>query len=260
MTDGLRLDNATCRLGGATILDRVSLACAPGELVALVGPNGAGKTTLLRCLVGLQTFEGEACLGERRMDDLRRTEIARQVAYLPQGHVFHWPMSVRDVVAIGRIPHLGGADLGESDSAAVDRAMVAAGVDAFAGRPVTTLSGGERARVALARALAGEAPILLADEPTASLDLRYQLVVSELLRDKANAGGAVLAVMHDLGLAARYADRIAVLHQGRIVADGPPGDILTESLIGEVFGIAARIIEVAGTPIAVPVAADPDGA
>jgi iron complex transport system ATP-binding protein len=153
-------------------------------------------------------------------------------------------MAVAAVVALGRYPHADAfSPLADSDRLAVERALTATACIGFAARPVTTLSGGERARVALARALASEAPILLADEPTVSLDPRHQLVVMDLLASAAHSGGAVLAILHDLTLAARFADRILVMDRGRLVADGPPRTVLTPELIAAVFGVEAVITD-----------------
>ena len=240
----LRARNIDVRLGGTTIVERASLALAPGELVALVGPNGAGKTTLMRALAGLLPADGAIMLEDRPLADFSARERARRIAYLPQGNVFHWPMPVSAIVALGRHPHADPFSApSESDSAAVARAMAATAITEFADRIVTTLSGGERARVALARALATEAPILLADEPTVSLDARHQLVVMGLLREAAHAGSAVLAVVHDLSLAARFADRIAVMDRKHIVADAKPAEALSVERIAAVFGVEAAMVD-----------------
>jgi len=236
----LRADAVTVQLGGAVVVDRASLTLRAGELVALVGPNGAGKTTLMRALAGLLPASGNIEINGRQLETLGQRERARAIAYLPQGHVFHWPMHVAAVVTLGRHPH---ADpfsrTSPADRDAVTRALQATATEVFAGRRVTTLSGGERARVALARALATEAPMLFADEPTASLDPRHQLVVMDLLRRAVRAGGAVLAILHDLTLAARFADRVMVMDGGRIVADGRPEDALSPAQIAKVFGVDA---------------------
>src|SRR5690606_16224848 len=155
-----------------------------------VGPNGAGKTTLLKAVAGLLPARGTIAVEDSMLSRLALAERARRIAYLPQGHVFHWPLAVEDIVALGRLPRGAGADLSETDRAAVMRAMEETGVAEYAGRAVTTLSGGERARVALARVLATEARLILADEPTAALDPRYQLTVLDILRRHANDGGA----------------------------------------------------------------------
>lgn len=252
----LRAEQVTVRLGGATVVESASLALRAGELVALVGPNGAGKTTLMRAVAGLLPAEGRIEISGQRLDAIAPRQRARSVAYLPQGHVFHWPMNVGAVVALGRHPH---ADAFSSpspdDRAAIHRALAATATEEFSHRPVTTLSGGERARVALARALATEASILFADEPTASLDPRHQLVVMDLLRRTARGGGAVLAILHDLTLAARFADRVMVMDRGRVVADGTPRDALSPAQVAKVFGVETVNVDM-GDGI-VPIARNP---
>jgi iron complex transport system ATP-binding protein len=254
MTDPIRVENLSCAIGGAGILSDVSLSVAGGEFVALVGPNGAGKTTLLRCIAGLIRCSGQVLLEGGSLGQIPIGRRARMLAFLPQGHVFHWPLPVRDIVALGRLPQSRGADLSSASRDAVDRAMESTGIMALADRPVTTLSGGERARVALSRVLATEAPILLADEPTASLDPHYQLEIGGILKRHAQNGGAVLAVLHDLALAARFADRMAVLSSGRMVTVGAPGAVLTRETLAEAFGVQAEIVEVGGVTVPVPFA------
>ena len=240
----LQARGVSVRLGGALVVQQADVTLQAGELIALVGPNGAGKTTLIRALAGLVPADGEVRLGEHRLETLSGRERARAVAYLPQGHVVHWPMQVAAIVALGRHPHRDPFTTpSPRDRAAVGRAMERTAIETFAERAVTTLSGGERARVALARALASEAPLLLADEPTASLDPRHQLVVMELLRRAAHDGGGVLAILHDLTLAARFADRVLVMDKGRIVADGPPGEALSPGRVAQVFGVETMRVD-----------------
>jgi iron complex transport system ATP-binding protein len=228
-------------LGSRMVLNDLSLALSPGHLVALVGPNGAGKTTLLRALAGLVPSSGAIHVGGDALSSLALRERARRFAYLPQGHVVHWPLPARDIVALGRYPH-GATDparLSPKDIEAVLRAMQAADVVEFSERRVTELSGGERSRVALARVLAVEAPVILADEPTASLDPRHQIDIMKSLRTVADQGTLVIVVTHDLGLAARFADTVLVLSEGRLVAQGAAADALSEKIVGDVFRISA---------------------
>jgi len=228
-------------LSGRPILNGVSLSLPSRQLVALVGPNGAGKTTLLRALAGLVPSTGGIEVGGDHLSSLSLRERAKRFGYLPQGHHVHWPLPAKDVVALGRYPH-GATDparLSPLDEAAVLRAMQVTNVVAFAERPVTELSGGERSRVALARVLAVEAPIVLADEPIASLDPRYQIDVMLNLRSAADRGVLVVVVTHDLGLAARFADTVLVLSDGRLVAQGKPEHALSEQIMADVFRISA---------------------
>ena len=241
-------------LAGRLVLNHVSLALSSGHLVALVGPNGAGKTTLLRALAGLVPSDGAIEVGGAALSSLSLRERARRFAYLPQGHVVHWPLAARDIVALGRYPH-GATDparLTPKDTEAVLRAMQATDVVEFSERRVTELSGGERSRVALARVLAVEAPVILADEPTASLDPRHQFDVMKSLRASADKGVLVIVVTHDLGLAARFADTVLVLSDGRLVSRGAPAEALSEKVMGDVFRISAYRAEYQREAVIVP--------
>ena len=248
----LTAENLNVALAGRTVLKNVSLSLSLGHLVALVGPNGAGKTTLLRALAGLIPSEGLIRVNGDVLSPLR--ERAKRFGYLPQGHIVHWPLPARDIVALGRYPHgvTDPARLTPKDSDAVLRAMQATDVVEFSDRRVTELSGGERSRVALARVLAVEAPVILADEPTASLDPRHQIDVMKNLRTAADNGVLVIVVTHDLGLAARFADHALVLSEGRLVSQGAPGEALSEQVMANVFRIKAYRAEYQSEAVIVP--------
>ncbi len=221
------------------VLRGIDLRLDPGEMLALIGPNGAGKSTLLRLASGLlRPSAGSASLLDRDLRTMRPREVARQVAVVPQEGPIPAGLVVREMVALGRTPYarllLGP---GPHDRETVEWALAAAGVEELAERFVDELSGGERQRVILARALAQEPRLLLLDEPTANLDLHHQVAMLELVRGLTRDRGiAVLAAVHDLQLAALYCDRVALMHSGRIVSQGPPEDVLTEPLLLEAFG------------------------
>lgn len=250
-------------LGGARILADVELRVGAGEVVGLIGPNGAGKTTLLRAMAGLLPLDdGEIRIAGRPLSRIVRRERARMVAYLPQGGEHHWAVTVETLVMLGRLPHRGPwRGPSAADRAAVARALDVCDVARFRHRPLGRLSGGERARVMLARALAGEPELLLADEPVAGLDPAHQLDVMATLRVRAAAGTGVVVVMHDLTLAARHCDRLALLHDGRLVAQDIPAAILTAGRLADCYGIRAYHGVVDGSAVIVPLARTgaPDG-
>ena len=251
----LAANDLCVRLGGRAILADVSFAAGRGEFVGLVGPNGAGKTTLLRALAGLVTpTSGTVSYDGRPLSAVPRDERARRVAALFQGEAVGWPMRVAEIVALGRLPHRRAfAGLGPADRSAITRAMTLTGVDHLAGRTGPTLSSGERMRVLLARALAVEAGMLLADEPITALDPAHQLDVMRLLRDTAHRGTGVVAVLHDLTLAARFCDRLVVVDRGRIGADDRPDAALSDQVLTDVFEIrAARGQHADGTSYLLP--------
>jgi iron complex transport system ATP-binding protein len=254
MTAFLSAQDLNVKLSGRLVLNDISFSLSSGHLVALVGPNGAGKTTLLRALAGLVPSDGAVHVGGDAVSSLTLRERARRFAYLPQGHIVYWPLPARDIVALGRYPH-GATDparLAAKDTDAVRRAMQATDVMEFAERRVTELSGGERSRVALARVLAVEAPVILADEPTASLDPRHQIDVMKSLRTAADQGTLVMVVTHDLGLAARFADTVLVLSDGRLVSQGAPAEALSEQVVADVFRISAYRAEYQREAVIVP--------
>ncbi|VDC31649.1 ABC transporter ATP-binding protein [Pseudogemmobacter humi] len=241
----LSLDNLTVRRGASAVVDGVGLKVAPGEFVGLIGPNGAGKTTLLRAALGFIPHEGASNLAA-----LSPAARARAVAFLPQGRDIAWPVSVADLVALGRAPW-GAADPGHP---AVAGALSRMGLDGFHDRIATELSGGEQTRVLIARLLAQETPLILADEPGAGLDPEAQIRAMQVFADLAASGRAVVASIHDLGLAARHCTRLVMLERGRLAADGPPREVLTDALLARVFGIRAFHAETADGPVFQPVA------
>jgi len=254
----LACEGLAVALGGRVVLEGAGAAFAPGGLVGVIGPNGAGKSTLARALAGLlPAAAGRVTLDGRDIAAIPRAEVACRIAYLPQGQTLHWPLSVERLVALGRLPHLAPFQrIGPEDAAAIDRAMALTEVTHLRTRVATELSGGERARVLLARALAVEAPVLMVDEPLAALDPGHQLDMMALLKAQAVEGALVIAVLHDLGLAARHCERLLLLDRGRLVADGPAGDVLAPERLAAVFGIHAWTATVEGQPILVPLRRD----
>jgi iron complex transport system ATP-binding protein len=230
-----------------------SLQLEPGELIALIGPNGAGKTSLLRALAGMRATEGQVLWQGRSLDALGAAERARTIAYLPQQPEAGWPLAVRDLIALGRLPHRRfGQRLTGTDQAAIEQAMQLTDVARLAHRPMNALSGGERMRVHLARAFAVEAPVLLVDEPVASLDPYHQLSVMQILREHSAAGRLVIAVLHDLTLASSHCSRVVLMNRGRVVLDGEPREVLDERTLAEHYRIRAYLTEHENRRVAVP--------
>ncbi|MDX3849571.1 heme ABC transporter ATP-binding protein [Streptomyces sp. AK02-01A] len=247
--EGLQL-----RLGQREVLSGINLTVRAGEVLALVGPNGAGKSTLLAALAAdLRPDGGALRIDGRPAHHWSAPELALRRAVLPQAATLSFPFPVAEVVRMGRAPWAGTA-LEDEDGAAVAEAMALTETAEFAGRPFSALSGGERARVALARVLAQRAPLLLLDEPTAALDLRHQELVLRICRARAAAGDAVVVVLHDLGLAAAHADRTAVLHDGRIAAEGPPEGVFRDELLSRVYRQPVEVLRHPGTgvPLVIP--------
>ncbi len=241
-------DGVTVEVRDRAILRDVSLGLEHGERVALVGPNGAGKSTLLRVLAGiLRPAAGRMQLDRVPIASLDRSEVARRLAVVPQQTALPFSMRVEEVVALGRLPHespLRGS--GPADRAAVAAAIDRVGLGHLLGRDARELSLGERQLVLLALAVAQEAPVLLLDEPTVHLDLRHQVEAMELLRDlNERDGTALVAVLHDLGLASHFFPRVVLLDHGRVVADGAPADVLTDSRIRDVFGVEPAFVRLA---------------
>lgn len=233
----LALQNTSVILGNRVVIDDVSLAVAHGECVGLIGPNGAGKSTLMRAALGLIPAEGRSSLSA-----LTRSDRAQTVAWLPQNREIAWDLTVEALVALGRTPHRRlGAPLTETDQTAIANALSRTEMAPFANRAATQLSGGEQARVLLARALAQETPLLLADEPIAALDPSHQIATMETFARLAQQGRTVVVALHDLGLAARWCSRLLLMDQGRVVADGAPEDVLTPQQLAETYGVAVHL-------------------
>ncbi|MFC4066975.1 heme ABC transporter ATP-binding protein [Actinoplanes subglobosus] len=240
-------------LGGRRVVDGVHLHVDAGEVVALAGPNGAGKSTLLAALAGDVPAGGRVEIGGREVRAWKPVELARQRSVLPQKAMLSFPFTVGEVVAMGRAPWTGRPEAAD-DEDAVAEAMRLTETTGFAARPFPALSGGEQARVALARVLAQRTPVLLLDEPTAALDLRHQELVLRAVRERAAGGAAVVVVLHDLGLAAAYADRAYVLAAGRVRAEGPPREVFTGELLSDVYQHEVEVFDHprTGRPMVVP--------
>lgn len=236
----LKISGLEFRRGSRVVLDSIDLHLQAGGVTAVLGPNGAGKSTLLSCIAGLLRPErGSVELDGAPLFSLPAMQRARRIAFLPQTPEIAWAVDVQTLVSLGRIPHQG-VSSDDEDRAAITRAMEKTQVAQWADRTVTTLSGGERARVLLARVLAGESDWILADEPFTGLDPSHQFEAAELLRAAADQGGGVVLTIHDLTLAARIADRIVMLDGGRIVADGVPQTALTPQILRDVYSIDAQ--------------------
>lgn len=244
----LDIKDLSVTLGERRVVSEASFTVSPGKLTGLIGANGAGKSSLLRAVMSLiPSTTGDVSLDGQSLRELTPRAQARKIAYLPQGGRPEWALHVRDIVALGRFPFQGPfGRLSTTDREIVEKIITRLDLEAFRDRPVTALSGGERSLVLLARALATEAPYLLADEPTASLDPARQLEVMELLRAEARRGTGLLVVLHDLPLAARFLDEVIVLADGRVIAQGPPGEVLGPKTLEAAYGVTPLSGEVEG--------------
>lgn len=238
----IRFSNLSVTQAHTPILTGVSGHIPRGQLTGIIGPNGAGKSTLARALLGLLPSHGDIDIDGQSLASFTRPALAKTAAYLPQGQMLHWPLSVERLVSLGRLPHLGPLSrIQPSDQHAIDWAMEQTGTRSLRHRCATSLSGGERARALLARALACQAPLLIADEPLASLDPGYQLDVIALLQSQSEQGTTVACVLHDLGMALRYCDHLILLVDGQILAQGKCEQVLTPAHLSAAFGIDADI-------------------
>ncbi len=238
-------ENLALARGARAVIADVSAAFAPGTVTVILGPNGAGKSTLLEALAGLlPPVSGRVALDGAALDGLAPRARAQAIGYLPQGGAVHWNLRVDELVALGRLPHRGAfAGLSAEDRAAIADAIAAADLGALQDRTVDRLSGGERARALLARVLAGRPHVLLADEPLANLDPRHALEALRLFRKAADAGAAVVLVLHDLQAAARHADQLLLLAEGRVLGAGAPRAVLTAELLRRAYGLEMQLID-----------------
>jgi iron complex transport system ATP-binding protein len=235
----LTANNISVSLRGKSIIRGLELEVNSGEVVGLIGPNGAGKSTLLKACMGFhQLVSGQINISDQKADELEPMARAKFISYLAQGHMIHWPMEAERLVGLGRLPHLDSwTQLTGNDLNIVRAAMEKTDCWHLRSRIATTLSGGERSAVLLARALAGRVPYLMLDEPTANLDPYHQLEVMEILRAEAKGGTGVVTVLHDLGLAARFCDKLYLIKDGELVAKGVPGAVLSEGNLKEAYRI-----------------------
>jgi len=244
----LALSDLSVSLRGRAVLRDISLGIGTGEFVGLIGPNGAGKTTLMRAALGLVP-----CTGQSSLARLPEAARARHAAWMPQSREIAWPVSVEEVVTLGRMPHRGtGRRPGPGDRARVDEAITWMELEDLRHRAATRLSGGEQARVLIARALAQDAPLLMADEPIAGLDPAHQIATMQTFAALARQGKSALVSLHDIGMAARHCTRIVMLAEGRLVAEGPPGEVLSPARLAQVFGITAWYRDTDQGPVCQP--------
>ncbi len=244
----LSLKNLSVHRGAGPVVDDISVAIGAGECVGLIGPNGAGKTTLMRGALGLLPHSGQSSLTA-----MTPADRAKHAAWMPQSREIAWPVDVETLIALGRIPHLPrGTQPRPEDQVAIDAAIARMGLENFRHRIATQLSGGEQARVLIARALAQDTPLLMTDEPIAGLDPANQIATMQVFRQLVQDGHGVLISLHDLGLAARHCTRLVMMDRGRLIADGPPRAVLTAENIAQVFNITGLWSETEHGPVFQP--------
>lgn len=240
----LQGNNISLSINGRDILSNVDITCNKGELIGLIGPNGAGKTSLLKILANINTeYTGDVCIDQKNINQLNDKQLAQSLAYLEQGAPAYWPLQVKRLVELGRLPYLAPWQrLSAADDKIVTRAMQQAEIEHLSDRVINTLSGGERLRALIARIFATDPTIILADEPTASLDPYHQLHIMELIKKHCSDGGSAMVVMHDLNLAAKFCDRLILLNQGSLMSNGKPYDVLQSEALKQAYGIDTKVI------------------
>ncbi len=257
----MEVQNLFFAYGTTPVIQDVSLQLKASELTGIIGPNGAGKSTLIRLMLGLLTPEsGSVVLQGSALSGLSRRQIATRAALVPQESRLEFSFTVREAVAMGRFAYQGRfMPESDTDRAAIEKALAAADLQELVARPVNELSGGERQRVTLARAIAQQTPLLLLDEPTSNLDVGHQLETMTLVGDLVRQGAGVLAAVHDLSMAARYCSRLLLLSEGRIVAQGPPEDVLTEQHLAAYFHVKAKVVRDEQTQVLMVIPLEPVG-
>lgn len=240
----IEVKNASYRVNGKNILEDVSFSVREGDFISVIGPNGAGKSTLLKCMVRIiEPTSGSIKLAGKNISSYKLKELSKQVAFVPQNTDYNFPFSVSEIVLMGRIPHLGRLRVeGKEDYKVAEMCLKTVGMEEFSERIVTTLSGGEKQLVSIARAIAQEPKFLLLDEPTSNLDIYHQLNIMNLLRTLSDGKTGVVVVLHDLRLAAKFCDKILALSEGECVAFGNADDVLSEDIIENVFDVRVEII------------------
>ncbi len=235
----IEFKDVTVRISNHTILDKISFILQEGFFVSLLGPNGAGKTTLVKALAGLLPYEGSIKINGLEVRDMPSKELGQNLAYIPQGHEVNWPMRVRDLVGLGRLPHQSILrPNGSDDEIAIDSALKITNLSDFTERRFDQLSGGEKSRVMIARSLASQPLLLLADEPTVALDPYHQLQILSVLHQNTQQGLNLIAILHDISQAAQFSDQILLLDKGKLIHQGKPDEVLTNEYLKKIYNIS----------------------
>lgn len=251
----LSIEKLSASLKGREVLRDIAFSVEPGEIVGIIGPNGAGKSTLLRSIAGLLPYTGTITISRRNLRDITAHDRATLISYLPQEREVAWPISAAKLVALGRTPYLPPmSGPNQLDDEMVERALAWVDATKLRNRIVSDLSGGERARILIARALAQDTPLLIADEPTAGLDPAHQISLMQVFAARARADRTIIVALHEIALAARWCTRLLLFDNGQLIADGPPKDVLTTSVFEHAYGVRLHVADSADGLIVQPVA------